>query len=491
MISEFFVYDWLTLTSVVLFAFQIAGILSVIHALRRVRTAQATIAWCVGLLAQPVIVVPLYWVFGRSRFFGYRELIRSALSEHRGPARDYREHLQRAVDANKQNLLPLHRIAKVVREPITFGNQLQPLIDGQATFDAILGDIAKAQKYVLAQFFIIEQDEIGRQFADALIERAQAGVEVKLLYDDIGCQWLPANYIERLERAGVKVSSFNMREGFTYRLQVNFRNHRKTVVVDGNVAFTGGLNVGDEYITGGRHFTCWRDTHLRVQGPAVQAIQAVFVVDWYWARREGLGHLEWNPAAAEEPELIDPANPEGQVLVVPTGPADQQQRLTMMICELAAMANERLWISTPYFVPDEAVATALETAVARGVDVRVLIPARPDHMIVFLAGFYYEARLRQGGVGIYRFDHGFMHQKAILLDDSVAAIGTANLDNRSLYLNFELTVLSADLNFVAKVYEMLAHDFERSTATDLGSLGAKPFLFQIMVGAARLFSPVL
>ena len=188
---------------------------------------------------------------------------------------------------------------------------------------------------------------------------------------------------------------------------------------------------------------------------------------------------------------IDAGEPTGQVLVVPTGPADQQQRLTMMICEMAALAKERLWISTPYFVPDEAVAVALETAVARGVDVRVLVPIRPDHVLVFLAGYYYEARLLKAGGKVYRYEHGFMHQKAALVDDSIAMIGTANLDNRSLHLNFELSVLSPDRRFVADVEKMLANDFDRSKQSEVGGLSKKPFLFQILVGAARLFSPVL
>lgn len=491
MISKFFEEGWFEFTSIIFFLFQIAGILSVVHALRRVRTAQATIAWCVGLLAQPLITVPLYWIFGRSRFFGYRELMRTALAEHRGPAQDYQQHLQRAVDPDRQVLMPLHQIAKVVREPITFGNSLEPLIDGKRTFEVMLQEIRKAEKYVLAQFFIVEDDEIGRKFADALIDRAQAGLEVKLLYDDIGCQWLPSHYIERLEEAGVVVSSFNMGEGLSHRLQINFRNHRKIVVVDGTVAMTGGLNVGDEYITGGKYFRCWRDTHVLVRGPAVQAIQAVFVMDWYWARREGLGHLEWHPERDNEPPAIDPADPTGQALVVPTGPADQQQRLTMMVCEMAALARERLWISTPYFVPDEAVTVALETAVSRGVDVRILIPSRPDHVLVYLASFYYETRLRRSGAMVYRYNDGFMHQKAALIDDSIGLIGSANLDNRSLHLNFEVSVLSPDRDFVAKVERMLANDFDRSTLTEVGALAKKPFLFQIIVGAARLFSPVL
>ena len=483
---------WLQWTWIgLLLGFHLAGIFSIVHALRHVRTAQATTAWCVGLLVQPVFVVPMYWVFGRSKFDGYRELMRKELTGNLVPALQFQQYLKPPNDAPRKTVLPLHRIANVVHQRILFGNELEPLIDGEQTFDVTFREISQAKKYVLAQFFIIEDDEIGDRFAEALIERAQAGVEVRLLYDDIGCQWLSADYIRRLEQAGVIVASFNMGEGLRHRLQLNFRNHRKLIVVDGEVALTGGLNVGDAYVDGGTRFGSWRDTHLRATGPVVQAMQASFSLDWYWARNEALSHLCWRPHQDGPGAGHDVSDPKGQAIVVPTGPADTGQRCTMMFCELAAIAEKRLWISTPYLVPNEAVSTALESAVARGVEVRVLIPRRPDHAIVFLAGYYFEDRLTRAGVAVFRYEHGFMHQKAVIVDNSVAAIGSANLDNRSLHLNFELTVLSSDRTFIGKVNRMLGKDFDHAIRSPQGDLSKRSFVFQILVGIARIFSPVL
>jgi cardiolipin synthase len=483
---------WGWLATTVLFAAQIAGLLTMIHAVRRVRTAQATTAWCVGLLTLPIVVVPLYWVFGRTRFFGYRELMRKALAEHRGPAEQYQRALKDVIDPQKRTLIPLHRIAAVVRENVTFGNYLEPLVNGKRKFEVLFREIAKAEKYILAQYYILEDDHIGEQFADALIAKAESGIKVYLLYDDIGCQLLPARYLKRLEQAGVLVSSFNMGEGWRHRLQINFRNHRKMVVVDGRVALTGGMNVGDEYVDGGNKFKKWRDTHLYVRGPAVQALQSTFAMDWFWARHQGLTELDWTSMGERvDAAKIEPENPQGQATVVSTGPADKFQRCTMMVCELAAIAQRRLWICSPYFVPNEAVAIALETAAARGVEVRILLPSRPDFVLVFLVGHYFEDTLGKVGVKIYRYDEGFMHQKCILVDDSIAGIGTTNLDNRSLHLNFELMVLSSDPEFVAAVESMLEQDFQDATQSTENALAEQPFLFQILVGSARLFAPVL
>lgn len=476
------------LTSLAWFATQIVGLLSTFHALRRVRTSQATIAWCVGMLTLPVLVVPLYWVFGRSRFFGYLELLRQAMDEQRVPAQQYDQYLTDSRSPQPPDDSPLHRLAQGVRRPVTVGNRLQLLIDGDQTFAAILEAIRGAQHYVLVQFFIIRNDVIGRQFAAALMERAREGVEVRLLYDDIGCQWLPRSYLRELEKAGVIVSSFNMREGFRHRLQINFRNHRKIVVIDGQVAFTGGLNIGDEY-RGLGPFEHWRDTHLRVEGPAVQAIQVSFALDWYWARHEPLSHLIWKSrrtlaAGGQEEEL-------GEAVVIPTGPADERQYCTMMFCEMATQAKQRLWIATPYFVPNESVATALEAAAARGVDVRVLLPRRADHALSYFAGMYYEDELSNVGVKVFRYEKGFMHHKVVLVDNSIAAVGSTNLDNRSLHLNFEMMVAANAADFCRDVEQMLLRDFSQSRQTEMGTLDGRPYLFQILVGAARLFSPVL
>ncbi len=473
----------LTLTSLVLFAFQGLGFFSILHALRRVRTSQAIIAWSVGLITLPIVVVPCYWIFGRSRFFGYRELMRHAMEEQSTPAQRYQEYLADTAVNLQESAVPLHRLSLTVDRKVTMGNQLELLIDGDVAYEAMFEAIRNSKKYVLAQFFIIQNDDVGRRFADALIERATAGVEVRLLYDNIGSQWLPRSYLRRLIEGGVVVSSFNMREGFRYRLQVNFRNHRKVVVVDGVRAFTGGLNIGDEYRGKGPDFDVWRDTNVSIRGPVVQAIQAAFAMDWYWSRHEALAHLVWK----SEPV----GNTDGQACVLVTGPADERHYCSMMFCEMAAAANQRLWIATPYFVPDEAVATALESAAARGVDVRVLIPSRPDHYVAFLAGIYYEDELTAVGVKVYRYQPGFMHQKVVLVDRSIAAVGSTNLDNRSIHLNFELMVASSDHTFTGAVERMLTTDFAESIQSAVGALNRRPYLFQMLVDAARLFSPIL
>lgn len=481
----------ITVSSILFFTFEILGLLSIVHALRTVRTAQATTAWCVGLLTLPVVVLPLYWIFGRSRFFGYREALRKALREHREPLADYQQYLDRVIDPEHCTSLPLHEVARVVGQNVTFGNALKPLIDGEETFATMFAAMRRARKYLLVQFYIIRSDFLGEEFANILIERAEAGVEVRLLFDDIGCQWLPQWYIDRLRKAGVVVTSFNTRERWRQRLQINFRNHRKVVIVDGEIAFTGGLNIGDEYRGLGQHFRHWRDTHLVAQGPVVQAIQSAFVQDWYWANHELLSNLIWNPEHPPQQPESCPTDPDGQAVVIPTGPADKYQQCSMMFCQMAAVARQRLWIATPYFVPDDAVSVALQTAARRGVDVKILVPRNGDHWLTHMAGHFYEAEHTRLGMHLLRYQQGFMHQKAILVDDQIAAIGSTNLDNRSLHLNFEIMVASSDRQFIQAVEKMLLADLERSRALDINYLSSRPFLFQLGVGFARLLAPIL
>ena len=477
----------LSLTSGLFLVVEALGLLSAIHALRHIRTAQATTAWCVGLITLPLVVLPLYWVFGRTRFYGYRETIREALRTHRDWDDNYRRRLMQATSNEASGSGLLGRLAAAVQAKITPANRLQILRDGTQTFDAIFADIEAAQSYVLAQFFIIRDDQLGRRFAEVLRRKADQGVEVRLLYDEIGCHALPARYLDDLSRAGVRVASFGTTQGWWNRFQINFRNHRKVVIVDGQVALTGGLNVGDEYVGRSRRFGRWRDTHVRIAGPAVLTVQAIFAGDWYWASREPLTHLYWDV----DDEALSSCSANGRVTAVATGPADEGPRCTMMFVDLAVAARRRLWISTPYLVPDEAVATALRVAAARGVDVRLLLPNRSDHLPVYLAGFYYEHELMAAGIEIYRYQHGFLHQKVVLVDNVVATIGSANLDNRSLHLNFELTIASDDAGFVRDVAEMLEDDFANARRSERDYLLGRPLPFRVLVSLVRLFSPVL
>ncbi len=456
----------------------IIGLLHVIHALMTVRTAQGTIAWMVSLIAAPWIAVPLYWVAGRSRFSGYVRARRDGDAELFKIAEDMHKRL-RSYEIRPDDAFG--RAAEYLGGlPFTRGNELTLLIDGQETFQAIFKAIHSAEKYLLVNFFIVKNDRVGTRFKDALIARAKAGVRVYFLFDEIGSHRLSRAYLKEMRDAGIECSSFGSNRFWWSRLQLNFRNHRKIVVVDGKIGFIGGINVGDEYLGRDQRFGAWRDTHMRLRGPSVQAIQLVFIEDWNWAT-DHVPELEWEGT-------VEAAN---QVAaIIPTGPADPADSWQLVVAEAANTAQERLWIASPYFVPDGGVLTALLAAAIRGADVRILIPEKADHLLVWLSAFTYFEQTIPFGVKLYRYQRGFLHQKVMLVDDKLACVGTANLDNRSFRLNFEISGLTPDPVFIAEVAQMLETDFGHAELVKVSEFKERPFLFRLACRAARLMAPV-
>jgi cardiolipin synthase len=302
-----------------------------------------------------------------------------------------------------------------------------------------------------------------------------------VVFDEIGSYKLPKSYLRDIRDAGGHISAFNTRQGLRNRFQLNFRNHRKIVVVDGREAWIGGHNVGDEYLGLGKKFGPWRDTHVHIVGPAVLQAQSTFMGDWFWAART-LPDLNWTPEPAAEGDV--------ETLVLPTGPSDSIERSQLFFVHALNSAQERIWIASPYFVPDEAVIAALQLAALRGVDVRILLPNDPDHLGVYLCSFWYIAELEDVNVHFYRYTAGFMHQKVMLVDDTVASVGTANFDNRSFRLNFEVTAVFADPDFALEVERMLQADFDRSIKVPKNQLEEKGFWFTLAVRLARLTAPI-
>ena len=308
--------------------------------------------------------------------------------------------------------------------PFTRGHQVELLINGDDAFRSMLQALYRARHYILVTFFIVKYDRIGRAFQEALIDRARNGIRVLFMIDSIGSHQLPRSYVNALREAGVQVCAFDTTKGRGNRFQLNFRNHRKIVIVDGEECFAGGLNLGDEYLGQNPHLGPWRDTHLRFTGPAVADLQQVFLRDWYWAAEE-IPALRWPGEATAEPGVL--------LQVMPTGPADELPSCQLFFLQLMDTARERLWITSPYFVPDGSILSALQRASLRGVDVRLLLPDRPDHLLVYLSSYTYYGPMLEAGVNIYRYHAGFMHQKVILVDRLLTGIGTANLDNRSFH----------------------------------------------------------
>ncbi len=461
-------------------AFYVIGILHILHALMHTRTSQGTIAWVVSLLAVPFFAIPLYWLLGRTKFSGYVRARRGNDADLRKLAEEMHDRLREySVDLPEEDVF--ERCAEELGGlPFTRGNKLELLIDGQATFERLLAAIARAESYVCVNFFIIKNDRIGGKFQKALIERAEAGVKVYFLFDEIGSHKLSSTYLGELSDAGVECVAFGSNRHWWSRLQLNFRNHRKIVVVDGNEAFLGGLNVGDEYLGRSKKFGEWRDTHLRMEGPSVQAVQMVFLEDWFWANDTVPG-LAWEASAREENQITG---------IIPTGPADPTDSWKLLVAESANSAKERLWIASPYFVPDDGVMTALQLAALRGVDVRIMLPNRADHILVWLSGYSYFEQAIPLGVKIFRYQRGFLHQKVMLIDSRLAAVGTANLDNRSFRLNFEITSFVSDGRFISEVEEMLKSDFADCVAAGVEEFTEKPFLFRAACRAARLMAPL-
>ncbi len=461
---------------------EIVAVITAIMAVRDARTPQGSIAWAISLVTFPLLSLPLYWIFGRSKFHGYVEAMRDGEKRFHEMVRG-RHDLPKVKELSARNSphAPRCSFETLAGIPFMGGNDLELLVDGMATFDAIFRYIEKAEHYILIQFFIVHQDGLGTRLRDLLLKKAAQGVHIKFLYDEIGCHKTPDSFWQTMREAGMDVHAFHTTRGRGNRFQLNFRNHRKIVIVDGDTAFVGGHNVGDEYLGISKHFDGWRDTHLRLSGPAVLGVRLSFTKDWYWATGE-----------IYDQDLIMPRSAgTADVLPLATGPADELESASLMFIRAINASKTRFWIASPYYVPDSSVTKALQLAAMRGVDVRIMLPEKADHYLVYLAGFSSLNDLDMPGIRVYRYTDGFLHEKVFLVDDTLAAVGTANLDNRSFRLNFEITMLVEDQNFCTQIEQMFLEDFKHCDETGTDEYTRKNVAYQTLIRFARLLSPIL
>jgi len=463
-------------------AFYVFGIAAAVEAVMTARTAPGAIAWSVSLVSFPFVALPAYAVFGRSKFEGIAQAYEQRKQEIDTLITEVDANLSEwsvALDDRPSVYAAMRKLSGMA---LMHSNRAELLLNGEATFDSIMAGIAQAKEYVLVQFYMFHDDGLGRRMQQALIERANAGVRVYMLYDEVGSKGLPESYTGALRDAGVEVTSFKPTQGSTNRFQLNFRNHRKMVVVDGVTGWVGGHNVGDEYLGLDPGLSPWRDTHVRLEGPVVTQLQSVIVADWYWATRE-LPDLDWTPQPA--------AGGDVRAMIVPSAPSQRLETAGLMFVSALHSARTRIWLSAPYFVPDEAVMKALELAALRGVDVRVITTGKGDSLPVFLAAFHYIDQLRDLGIKFYAYAPGFLHEKVALIDDEVSTVGTANFDNRSFRLNFEVTSIIVDRQFASEMEAMFLDDFAHSAEIDPADLDAKPFWWRLGVKLSRLAAPLL
>jgi cardiolipin synthase A/B len=455
------------------------GIICAAMAILRSRTPQGATAWVMSLLSFPFISVPAYILMGRNKFEGYNSK---------------RRILDQKVENQLNNLTPLDsdyqpsmeemkvitRLVSPKNQPgFTTGNKIKLLVNAEEAFPEMLAEIESAKEYIIFQFYVVRGDETGCAFLEALMRKAREGVSVTFMNDAIGVE-VPKKIMKKMADAGIELGTFN-ESTHKGKFQINFRNHRKVLIVDGRVAFVGGMNIGDEYRGLTIQYGPWRDTCVRIEGPAVIAAQISTAKDWYCIHEKPL-NCKWEIKST-------PGN--ASVMVLHSGPADEKHTILLSLISLINTATEKLWIANPYYVPPESMMDAILLASLRGVDVRILVPSYSDATFVMLASKVYQKPLLKHGVKVYKYTPGFLHQKVMVVDDQFAVVGSANFDCRSMFINFEISAITNDKRFIADATAMLKRDYDLSERLSLKEFRNVPLTQKIVTRGANLLAPVL
>jgi len=476
---------WL-LIALLVFIFQTATIL-----LLEFRNPYKTVAWLFILFCCPLIGFVVYYFVAQdykarkkvrtqgSRLFQeLRPLIwsQASLVKHAGDmhSKDF-QHQERLF-----NLL-----SHLSESPITGCNKSRVLTDGEETFGAMLAAMDKAEDHLHIQFYIFRDDDIGNRFKDIMVRKAKAGVKVRLLCDGFGSYRLGRRrgFIQELKEAGVEFHFFLPPLLAMIDRRINYRNHRKIIVVDGTKGFVGGLNVGDDYLGKYQKMGYWRDTHLEIEGDAVYFLQNVFLSDWKLASGERLS----DPALFPKHQC----EADEQVQIVSSGPDQDWNAIQEMCFGAITVAKKRIWITSPYFIPDQGIYEGLKTAAVSGVDVRIIIPLKADSRLVHLASLSYIEDLLLAGVKFYEYQKGFIHAKVMIVDDLMASVGTANMDMRSFFCNFELTAALFEQSSIDRLVKDFKEDMSQSHQIVTEEFQARPFRHKLAEVLCRMLSPLL
>lgn len=367
---------------------------------------------------------------------------------------------------------------------LTQENEVDIFNDGQAKFDQLIKDLIAAEDHIHIQYYIYRGDNLGQKIADVLKLKAKEGVSVRFLYDAFGSRNLKYSFIRDLKQAGVIVESFFPSLIPKINFKINYRNHRKVVVIDGKIGYLGGFNVGDEYLGKVKKYGYWRDTHLRIVGESVRSIQTRFILDWNQASKHQLILYDQSYYRAESQGNVG-------MQIVSSGPDSDWEQIKYGYIKLLMEAEDYVYIQTPYFIPDESLADAVKIAVLSGIDVRIMIPNKPDHPFVYWATYSYIGNMLEAGAKVYIYQNGFLHAKTIMVDGKIASVGTANIDVRSFRLNFEV---NAFLYSEEVTQRLLAHFEEDMTKSELLTYEAyqqRSLWIKFKESIARLISPIL
>ena len=369
---------------------------------------------------------------------------------------------------------------------LTDSNDVDIITDGNQKFDTLIEDIKSAKEFIHIQYYIIKDDVLFNRIKDVLVEKVKEGVEVRILFDAMGCRSVNHRYWKKLNKEGIQTAEFFPALFRRLHLRINYRNHRKIVVIDNKVAYVGGFNIGKEYIGLDSKFGYWRDTHLRIKGHAVLALQLRFMLDWNYAARENLfGQGKYF-------ENIEPGRRDCcEMQIISSGPDSTAKAIRDNYLHLIHKAQKSIYIQTPYFIPDEAVFDALMIAVQSGIEVNIMIPCKPDHPFVYWATYSYIGDMVMAGAKCYTYENGFLHSKGMIVDDKVLCYGTANMDIRSFALNFEVNATIYDAVKAQEMVAIFKEDLKKCKRITRDVYTGRRLIVRIKEQVSRLLSPLL
>jgi cardiolipin synthase A/B len=446
-----------------------------------------TITWLVVLGSFPLVGFFFYLLFGRNyrkekmyrkKYFLDKQAFLTVEGEN-----DPRSEEKRGLMAEHQARL-FTLAQKLGNSPISFDTATKVLTNGEETFHHIFEQLNKARHHIHIEYYIVRDDVIGQEIKEILMDKAAQGVKVRFLYDAVGSWKLSKKYINDLKNAGIETVCFGPVKLPFLNNKFNFRNHRKIIVIDGMIGFVGGLNIGDEYLGRNDTYGFWRDTHLMLRGEAVRSLQLIFLQDWYYMTNHSFLTAEYLSPQIDEKN-------HGGVQLIAGGPDNEWSVIKNIFFSMITSAKESVWIASPYFIPDEDIFSAIKVAALSGIDVRLLVPNRPDKRIVFHASRSYFPELLKAGVKVYEYERGFMHSKIVIVDHELASIGTSNMDMRSFHLNFEVNAFLFRTKSTQKLVAEYINDLEYAKQLELTSFRKRHFGLRLIESTSRLLSPLL
>ncbi len=484
-------YDVMVVILIVLYIYLM---ITTIYLLLDNREVSSTLAWILVFVFLPLVGFVVYIFAGRN----WRKKKRNHQIDYHlgeGILKDIMAPLVQRHERLAKSLKQRWRLPKYKNELVelfyqnsdallTSAEDVVFYFSGHYKFSQLIKDIKAAKQYIFIEYFIWRNDSLTELIKDALIKKAGEGVKIKILTDSFGSFLLKRKYIRALRQAGIEIYKFyNFMSLVTFHT-INYRNHRKIVVIDGRVGFTGGMNMGMEYINGGKKFDLWRDTHLRLQGQAVRLLEIIFAIDWYNTTHE----LILTP---KQPAIIEKTKKEKILQIITSGPDARWPSITQMFFSLINAAQKRVFIQTPYFIPDPSIFMALKTAALRGLDVRLMVTGQPDKLLPYWSAFTYFEDLLRAGVRVYHYQAGFLHAKTISIDGELCSVGTANVDMRSFSLNYELNILIYDKTLSRTLEHQFLIDAKQACILTPSAYKKISTIKRLGHSLARLLTPLL